>query len=82
MNNLGFKYKVGEVVTHMGFLKPIRRPTVQQFVIVTQTLVAGPGGSQRFYYVRPAGRSGTRSESTPDTLRVQEEHLASLPEDL
>ena len=82
MHNLGFKYKVGEVMTHMGFLKPIRRPTVQQFVIVTQTLVAGPGGSQRFYYVRPAGRSGTRSESTPDTLRVQEEHLASLPEDL
>ena len=82
MNNQEFKYKVGEVVTHMGFLKPIRRPTVQQFVIVTQTLVAGPGGFQRFYHVRPAGHSETRSGSTPDTLRVQEEHLASLPEDL
>jgi len=40
MHNLGFKYKVGEVVTHMGFLKPIRRPTVQQFVIVTQNALA------------------------------------------
>lgn len=82
MHNPGFKYKVGEVVTHMGFLKPIHQPTVQRFVIVTQTLVAGPGGAQRFYYVRPAGRSETRSQSTPDTLRVQEEHLAPLPEDL
>ena len=23
-----FKYNIGEVVTHVGFLKPIRRPTV------------------------------------------------------
>ena len=82
MHNQGFRYKVGEVVTHMGFLKPIRQPTLQRFVIVTQTLVAGPGGAQRFYYVRPAGRCGTQSQSTPDTLRVQEEHLAPLPEDL
>jgi hypothetical protein len=82
MHNQGFKYKVGEVVTHMGFLKPIRQPTVQQFVVVTQTLVTGPGGAQRFYYIRPAGRSGTQSQSTLDTLRVQEQHLAPLPEDL
>jgi hypothetical protein len=81
MSNQGFKYKVGEVVTHVGFLKPVRQPTVQRFEIVTQTLVAGPGGSHRFYYVRPAGRPGSRLGSVSDTLRVQEDLLAPLPED-
>ena len=82
MTNRGFRYKVGEVVTHVGFLKPLRQPTVQRFQVVTQTLVAGPGGFQRFYYVRPTETHGQHPPVTSDTLRVQEEHLAPLPEDL
>ena len=81
MNNQGFKYTVGEVVTHIGFLQPLRQPKVQRFQIVTQTLVAGPGGFQRFYYVRPAER-GRKTGPAPDTLRVQEEHLVPFPDDL
>jgi hypothetical protein len=80
MRNPGFKYNVGDVVTHVGFLKPIRRPTIQRFIVVTRTLVAGPGGSQRIYYVRPAREQERQLSSTPDTLRVHEEHLAFLPE--
>ena len=77
-----FKYNIGDVVTHVGFLKPIRRSPVQRFIVVTRTLVAGPGGSQHFYYVRPAREYERGTVSMPDTLRIHEENLAPLPEDM
>jgi len=80
LHDYGFKYKIGDIVTHVGFLRPVRQPTVQQFEIVNQTLIAGPGCSLRYYYIRPLGRVN-EGMAASGTLRVQEEHLAPIPED-
>jgi len=77
MRDLGFKYKPGERVTHVGFLKPMRQPVVPQFHVVAQTLEAMPSGPQRYYSVR-----STEEHSQAGTgFRVQEAHLAPLPND-
>ena len=81
MRDLGFKYEIGEVVTHVGFLKPMRQPVVQQFQVVSRVLVAGPSVPHRFYYVQPAQPDAESPHVGRDAFRIQEEHLAPLPED-
>ncbi|HXG18524.1 MAG TPA: hypothetical protein VNN62_05555 [Methylomirabilota bacterium] len=81
MRNLGFKYQIGEVVTHAGFLKPVRQPAVQRFHIISSTLVIGPGGAQRFYLVRPVQYGAESGGTGRETLRVLEDSLAPLPKD-
>ena len=81
MREYGFKYKIGDRVTHLGFLKPVRQPQVQQFEIVSQTLVAGPVSAQRIYYIRPVHHTTNHTETFADTLRVQEEHLTLWSDD-
>ena len=80
LHNYGFKYRIGDIVTHVGFLRPVRQPIVQRFEVVNQTLIAGPGCSLRYYYIRSLSRV---DEGMADSgiLRVQEEHLAPIPED-
>lgn len=81
MRNVHFKYQVGDLVTHVGFLKPVRQPVVQQFQIVSRTLVEGPGCTHRFYYVCPTKEKLHHLTMSQDALRVHEDHLAPLPED-
>jgi hypothetical protein len=81
MRNLHFKYQVGDLVTHVGFLKPMRQPVIQQFQIVSRTLVEGPGCIHRFYYVCPTEAKAHLPMMNRDALRVHEDHLAPLPGD-
>jgi hypothetical protein len=76
-----FKFRVGDIVTHMGFLYPRRQPVVQRFEIVGQTLVACPGATQRFYYIRTADKREQPPTTHGATLRVEESSLAPLPDD-
>jgi hypothetical protein len=80
MRDPGFKYQVGDFVTHVGFLKPVRQPVVQQFQVISCQLVVGPGWTHRFYVVRPAKHAAKSFGSSQDTLRMLEESLASLPQ--
>ncbi len=80
MRDYGFKYQVGDLVTHVGFLKPVRQPSVQRFRVMTQTLIAGPVGSQRVYYVCPVSQLNQTGEVATH-LRVQEEHLVLWPDE-
>ena len=75
MRDFGFKYQVGDLVTHVGFLKPVRQSSVQCFRVMTQTLIAGPVFTQRVYYIRPVSQNDESTRSSSDTLRAQEEHL-------
>ena len=77
-----FRYKVGELVTHVGFLKPRRQPVVQRFQVISQTLEAAPSGPQRFYYLRSLDASGKPVHTATNAMRVHEDHLAALPDDL
>ena len=81
MRDFGFKYHVGDLVTHVGFLKPVRQSSVQRFRVMTQTLIAGPAFTQRVYYIRPVPQHEESARPSLGTLRVQEEHLALWPED-
>ena len=82
MRDLGFKYAIGDRVTHVGFLKPMRQPVVQQFQVVSRVLVAGPSVPHRFYYVQPAQQGAESPPVGREAFRIQEEHLAPLPEDV
>jgi hypothetical protein len=82
MRNLGFRYEIGDLVTHIGFLKPMRQPVVQQFQVVSRVLVAGPSVPHRFYYVQPAQQRAESLHIGREAFRIQEEHLAPLPEDM
>ena len=81
MQNLGFRYEIGDLVTHVGFLKPMRQPVVQQFQVVSRVLVAGSKIPLRFYYVQPA-QDAAESPMNREAFRIQEEHLAPVPEDI
>ena len=81
MRDDGFKYQPGDIVTHVGFLKPTRHPAVPRFQVIAQTLEMAPHGPQRYYYIRPAASRNSGGEGTIDTIRVQEDHLASLQEE-
>lgn len=81
MHDSHFKFQVGDIVTHMGFLYPRRQPIVQRFEIVGQTLVACPGSTQRYYYIRTASTSEQQDATHGATLRVEESSLAPLPDD-
>ena len=78
MRDYGFKYQVGDVVTHVGFLKPVRQPVVQQFQIMHQTLIVGPSGSQRMYGLCPLSQVHEPRKGTT-CMRVQEEHVVLWP---
>lgn len=78
MRDFGFKYQVGDLVTHVGFLKPVRQPSIQRFQVMAQTLIVGPTGSQRVYCICPASQVHEAGRGTTH-LRVQEEHLVSWP---
>lgn len=80
MRDLHFKYQVGDLVTHVGFLKPMRQPVVQRFEVRSQTLVEGPGCTYKFYYVHPVHEEASVEHGASAVFRVQEEHLAPLPE--
>jgi len=78
MHDNGFKYQVGDLVTHVGFLKPVQQPSVQRFQVMTQTLIVEPVGSRRVYYIRPVSHVQEAGRGTTH-LRVQEEHLVLWP---
>lgn len=82
MQDLGFRYEIGDLVTHVGFLKPVRQPVVQQFQVVSRVLVAGPKVPHRFYYVKPTSPSSEAPPSNQEAFRIQEEQLAPLPDDV
>jgi hypothetical protein len=79
MRNTRFKFQVGEIVTHMGFLYPRRAPVVQRFKIVGQTLVAGPVSTERYYHIRSVDGAAQTTDTHGSTLRVEEANLAPLP---
>lgn len=81
MKDAHFKYQIGELITHIGFLKPVRQPVIQRFQIVSRTLVEGPGCIHRFYYVCPAKEKSHLPPISQGALRVHEDHLAPLPAD-
>jgi hypothetical protein len=81
MQDAHFKFRVGDIITHRGFLYPRRQPVVQRFEIVGQTLVACPGATQRYYYIRTADKLEQQAATPGATLRVEESSLAPLPDD-
>jgi hypothetical protein len=81
MRDDGFKYQPGDIVTHVGFLKPTRHPAAPRFQVIAQTLEMAPHGPQRYYYIRPAASHTSGAEGTIDTLRVQEDHLTPFQEE-
>lgn len=81
MRDTRFKFRVGEIVTHMGFLYPRQAPVVQRFQIIGQTLVAGPVSTERYYHIRSVDNEAQRTEALGSILRVEEANLARLPED-
>jgi len=81
MHDSRFKFQVGDIVTHMGFLHPRRQPVVQRFEIVGQTLVACPGSTHRYYYIRAADKPEQQAAAHGAALRVEESNLAPLPDD-
>jgi hypothetical protein len=81
MRDTRFKFQVGEIVTHMGFLYPRQAPVVQRFKIVGQTLVAGPVSTERYYHICSVDNAAQQTEARGSILRVEETNLARLPED-
>ena len=81
MKDLHFKFQVGDLVTHVGFLKPVHQPVIRSFHIVSRMLVEGPGCTQRFYYISSAEEKTPQAGAGRGTLRVHEENLATLPQD-
>lgn len=81
MRDTRFKFQVGEIVTHMGFLHPRQAPVVQRFKIVGQTLVAGPVSTERYYHICSVNNEAQQTGAHGSTLRVEEANLARLPED-
>lgn len=80
MRDTRFKFQVGDIVTHMGFLYPRQAPVVQRFQIVGQTLMAGPVSTERYYHIRSVGDAAQSTATHGSTLRVEEANLAPLPE--
>ena len=81
MRDTHFKFQVGKIVTHMGFLYPRQAPIVQRFKIVGQTLVAGPVSTERYYHICSVDNGTQQTAARSSTLRVEEANLARLPED-
>lgn len=82
MHDTHFKFQVGEIVTHMGFLYPRRTPVVQRFKIVGQTLVAGPVFTERYYHICSVDNGAQPIGAPGSILRVEETNLARLPADI
>ena len=81
MQETRFKFQVGEIVTHKGFLYPTQAPEVQRFKIIGQTLVAGPVTTERYYHICSVNNEAQRPEARGSILRVEETNLAPLPND-
>ncbi len=75
-HNLGFKYHIGQYVTHKGDLEPTRQPVVPRYTVISQLLETGPGGPQRFYYL---SREKQQSLTHGEHIRASEAHLAPVP---
>ena len=71
--DLGFKYQIGQNVTHKGFLEPTRQPVVPRYTVVSQSLETGPSGPQRFYYLNNS------EHQTDKQIRAAEANLALIP---
>ena len=80
MRDYGFKYKLGDFVTPVRLVTSVRQPTVSQFQVVTQLLIAGPACEERVYLIHPVHGAEEQPSSPHDTLRVQEEHLTPWSE--
>ena len=76
--NLGFKYQIGQHVTHTGDGQPVRRPIVPRYTVVSQLLETGPRGPEHFYYLR---REEQHPRTTDEQIRASEAHLTSVPRD-
>lgn len=81
MRDARFKFQIGEIVTHMGFLYPRQAPEIQRFKIVGQTLVAGPVSTERYYHICSVDNDAQQNGVRGSTLRVGEANLARLPEE-
>ncbi len=75
--NLGFKYKIGQHVTHACDVQPARQPLVTRYTVVSQLLETGPHGPEHFYYLRREEQHLT----TDGTIRASETHLAPVSGD-
>lgn len=82
MRDTHFKFQVGEIVTHMGFLYPRQAPVVQRFKVVGQTLVAGPISTERYYHIRSVDNETQQTGTHSSPLRVEEANLVRLPENM
>ena len=74
--NLGFKYQIGQHVTHKSYLQPKRQPAVPRYTVVSQLLETGPSGPEHFYYLR---REEQHTRATESQIRASEAHLAPVP---
>lgn len=74
--NLGFKYKIGQHVTHTGDVRPARQPAVAHYTVVSQLLETGPRGPEHFYYLR---REEQHPLTPDEQIRASEAHLAPVP---
>ncbi len=73
--NLGFKYQIGQHVTHKDDLQPARQPIIPRYTVVSQLLETGPRGPEHFYYLRREEQHLT----TSGQIRASEAHLAPVP---
>lgn len=60
--------------------RPDEKPSVQRFRVMTQTLIAAPGLSQRVYSLCPVSQL-RHAGGTATYLQVQEEHLVLWPDE-
>ena len=71
-HNLGFKYPIGQYVTHRGDLEPTRQPVIPRYPMISQLLETAPSGSMRFYYI---SREKQQSRVPGEHIRASEAHL-------
>lgn len=80
-NHLGFKYRVGQHVTHerdrADRLPPASSEAAPRYTVVSQLLETGPDGPQRFYYLSRA--EPRRPEHPAQHIRAAETQLAPFP---
>ena len=73
--NLGFKYQIGQHVTHKSDVRPTRQSAKPRYTVVSQLLETGPRGPEHFYYIQREEQHLT----TDGQIRASEAHLASVP---
>ncbi len=74
-HDLGFKYRLGQIVVRKGFLPSAAQPTAPRFEVISQLLQAAPSGPRHVYYLRPAAEHRPTNSRLSGELRVWEDSL-------